>query len=137
VGLSLGLVDNFILISYLGSPQVFLEVVLFLGVAMSILLLVVWPKLQRVFSGEQVVMSKLLDSRFSVSKPHTFVESFASTVINDDEQNKGEQNKGEKKVVVSFSHRRKAISLNEPLPTNIEQDILGVRNLLRDVSTKL
>jgi hypothetical protein len=120
------------------SPQVFLQVVLFLGVALSILLLIVWPKLQRVLSGEQVVMSKLLDSRFSASKA-TFVESTVSIVVadNDNNNNNNSINNLEGKVVVTVSQRRKAISLNEPLPSNIEQDILGVQNLLRDVSKKL
>jgi hypothetical protein len=118
------------------SPQVFLQVVLFLGVALSILLLIVWPKLQRVLSGEQVVMSKLLDSRFSASKA-TFVESTVSIVVADNDNNNNSINNLEGKVVVTVSQRRKAISLNEPLPSNIEQDILGVQNLLRDVSKKL
>jgi hypothetical protein len=79
-------------------------------------------------------MSKLLDSRFSASKA-TFVESTASTVIIDNDNNNN--NNPEGKVVVAVSQRRKAISLKEPLPSNIEQDILGVQNLLRDVSKKL
>lgn len=102
--------------------QVFLQAALFIGIASSVLLLVVWPKLQRVLNGEKVVMSKLLDCRFSASET---LQQGASSSHDDQIQ------------TPTNGYRRRAIALNEPLPSSIEGHILGAQNLLRDISSKL
>lgn len=91
---------------------------------MSVLLLVVWPKLKRVLGGEKVVMSKLLDCRFSSSG--TFQQGGASSNGTDHTNH-----------VPTNAEQRKAISLGEPLPPDIEQHMIGTQNLLRDLSSKL
>jgi hypothetical protein len=73
------------------------------------LVLIVWPKIRRVLSGEKVVVSKLLGSSFGTS-------SLSSTTT-------GEENQ-----------RRITQAKDAPLPRRLEADIVVTEALLRDVT---
>lgn len=73
------------------------------------LVLIVWPKIRRVLSGEKVVMSKLLGASYGTS-------SLTSTTY-------GEENQ-----------RRITQAKDDPLPRHLEADIVVMEALLRDIS---
>jgi hypothetical protein len=89
--------------------QVFLLTISLIGSATAVLVFIVWPKIQRVLSGEMVIVSKLLGSNFSsssISTPPT-----------------GEQNQ-----------RRIILAVDDPLPRQLEADIIVMEALLRGIT---
>jgi hypothetical protein len=88
--------------------QVFLLSMSLIGSATSVLVFIVWPKIKRVLSGEMVIVSKLLSNfrSSSISLPPT-----------------GEQNQ-----------RRIILAVDDPLPRQLEADIIAMEALLRGVT---
>ena len=91
--------------------QVFLLSSCLIGSATSVLVLIVWPKIRRVLSGEKVVVSKLLGASYGTSSLTTTTTTF------------GEENQ-----------RRITQAKDDPLPRHLEADIVVMEALLRDVS---
>jgi len=95
------------------------------------MLIIIWPKIHRVLSGEKVVVSTLLGSRFSTSTK-------APSSSSDDAQTGAEM-----PVIQVFGKNRqqpeKRIKLkkDDPLPTTVETKILDVQSILRGVTEKL
>lgn len=90
--------------------QVFLLSICSIGSATSVLVLIVWPKIRRVLSGEKVVVSKLLGASYATSS------LTASTTTGEQYQIRITQGK------------------DDPLPRHLEADIVVMEALLRDVT---
>jgi hypothetical protein len=89
--------------------QVFLLSSCLIGSATSVLVLIVWPKIRRVLSGEKVVLSKLLGASYGTS-------SLTTTTLEGGNQ------------------RRITQAKDDPLPRHLEADIVVMEALLRDIS---
>jgi hypothetical protein len=87
--------------------QVFLRSSCIICVAMSVLVIIVWPKIRRVLSGEKVVVSGLLGSNLTSS-------AFSSP-------------KAE-------SRNRITVNKDDPIPKKIEAGILAMEELLQGVT---
>lgn len=74
------------------------------------LVLIVWPKIRRVLSGEKVVVSKLLGASYGTSSLTT------TTTFGEENQKRITQAK------------------DDPLPRHLEGDIVVMEALLRDIS---
>ena len=83
-----------------------------IGSAVSILATLVWPKIARAVNGEAVVMSKLLDSRFSMTTSSEHVA--AAGVL-----------------------KQQIAASKDTVPPQMEQNILAIQNVLRDVNRKV
>jgi hypothetical protein len=92
------------------------------GVATTVLALVVWPKIRRVRSGEKVVMGSLL--RGSDSRPSS---SPAATVTNEYEVNLTG-------VPQRIHVDRITLNKDDPLPSHLELDIFATQETLRGVT---
>jgi hypothetical protein len=88
--------------------QVFLMSSCLIGPATSVLVLIVWPKIRRVLSGEKVVVSKLLGASYGTS-------SLTMTTFGEESQ------------------RRITQAKDDPLPRHLEANIVVMEALLRDV----
>jgi hypothetical protein len=79
-----------------------------IGPATSVLVLIVWPKIRRVLSGEKVIVSKLLGASYGTS-------SMTMTSFGEESQ------------------RRITQAKDDPLPQHLEADIVVMEALLREV----
>lgn len=104
--------------------QVFLWSCVSIGVAGSVLVLIVWPKVNRVRSGEKVVVSGLLGSRYSMKIPSATESRYES----------------DRSMMESAPDlgKRERIQVNEddPVPPGIETKILDMQGLFRRVTNQ-
>jgi hypothetical protein len=101
--------------------QVGLRVMNAIGIATTVLALVVWPKIRRVRSGEKVVMGSLFSGR----------DSPATTVTNEYEVNLTSG-------VLQHIHVVDRITLkkDDPLPRQLELDIFATQETLRGIADR-
>jgi hypothetical protein len=99
--------------------QVFLRSFLSIGIAMTVLVILIWPKLRRVWSGERVVLTTVLDARFKAP-------GAATTPTDDHRKNTLEDAAGD----------RIHLKEGDPLPRTIEQQVLRLHDVLRTVEDR-
>jgi len=85
-----------------------------IGIAVSVVYLIVFPKVLRVLSGEKIVVSQMLGSRYSMKA--------ASTTEFTSEAAPPEQAPSKQQI---------AVGQDDPLPPQIESKIFQVQGLLR------
>jgi hypothetical protein len=102
-------------------------------VPMSVLTMIVFPKVQRVLSGEKVVVSSMVGGRFSIHQqsadeapwrqahhhPETSVDTTASTPR------------------PHALTRRVSLDVDDPLPQELEGLLFNVQNVVRGITTKI
>ena len=132
--------------------QVFLLSLFSIGIATSILILVVLPKVRRVMSGEKVVMSTLLGARFGASTTGTTGTGHSQTFHSSLTTERDRHNDGNNSLQSSITRptppaiqssitqpvrRRTKLKEDDPLPEVVEQKILDVQTVLSSVTAKL
>jgi hypothetical protein len=113
------------------------------------LLLIVWPKIYRILSGEKVVMSSYLGAevrKFSASntaesptnpgQSDNLSDSKEKLSVHGIEAPKGAGNDKEREGIVTNRHRI-SLSKDDPMPSSVATKIVGSESLLREVSDKL
>lgn len=106
--------------------EVFLRLTFACGISMVILVMLVWPKIARVMSGEKVVISSLLNASFSSSSLYSSqTREFASL-----DQAGLPVDKGP-----NCFRSRITIQKDDPLPRQLEGDICAAEEILRRVTS--
>lgn len=100
-----------------------------IGVAASVMLIIVRPKMHRVLSGEVVVVSTLLGARFSANRSTQVPSSSHEETETETPVNIGGK--------VHQPEKRIRLKKGDPLPSNVETRILDVQSTLRSVTDKL
>jgi hypothetical protein len=103
--------------------QVFLRSSCSIGVAVSLLVLIVWPKIRRVRSGEKVVMSRLLDAARGVSRTAAVGEPEPKFTV------------AGQKATVQLRNRI-TVNIDDPIPKEVETGILAMEELFRGVTNE-
>ena len=87
---------------------------------MSLLVVIVWPKIRRVRSGEKVVMSRLLDAANGVSRTAAAGEPESKFTV----------------PVTEQIRNRITVNRDDPIPKEVETGILAMEELLRGVTNE-
>lgn len=136
--------------------QVFLRSLLAIGVASCVLILIIWPKIHRVLSGEKVVMSAYLGTeKTSSHASHSFAvrPSPPLSVLGTSGREPAASSSDdaavlevtteilESEVAVRKSGNeeqiRYSLKKDDPLPASVESKILRSESLLKGVTEKL
>lgn len=131
--------------SFFWVLQVFLRSLLSISVAVCVLFLIVWPKVQRVLSGEKVVMSNYLGAGRASSSVSMTGESQTNTrqseiILNKKESDSLQDHDASKEAKEAFKEatsNRIPLKKDDPLPTSVASRIVGSESLLREVTDKL
>jgi hypothetical protein len=99
--------------------QVFLRSFLSIGIAMTVLVILIWPKLRRVWSGEKVVLTTVLDARFKAPGVANTPTDLRRTNAQEDP-----------------TEDRIHLKEGDPLPRAIEQQVLRLHDVLRTVEDR-
>jgi uncharacterized membrane protein len=103
--------------------QVFLRSFLSIGIAMTDIIILIWPKLRRVWSGEKVVLSHVLDARFKTAGiPASPPASHGSR-----------EEKAMDQAALAVADNRIRLKEGDPLPTSVEHQVLRLHDVLRTV----
>jgi hypothetical protein len=113
-----------------------------IGVAVCVLFLIVWPKVQRVLSGEKVVMSNYLGAGRASSSVSITGESQTnvgqSEITDDKKETDSLQDHGtSKEAYKGTNDGRIPLKKDDPLPSSVASRIVGSESLLREVTDKL
>jgi hypothetical protein len=86
-----------------------------MGISVSALVIIVWPKIRRVMSGEKVVISRLLgttpETKFTLAGQNPSVQNSNSSTT--------------------------TVKRDDPIPVEVESGILAMEVLLRGVANDL
>lgn len=111
-----------------------------IGVAVCVLILIIWPKVNRVRSGDKVVVSSLLGSRFN-AQTTTFRENLESecsipeqTSLHGKECPTTFSSPITSTPVTASARRRISVQKDDPVPQEIETKIFDVQGILRSIS---
>jgi hypothetical protein len=91
----------------------------------SLLVIIVWPKIRRARSGEKVVMSGLLDAARGVSSLPSTPKAAAGEPESLAEQNATVQ-----------IRNRVTVNKDDPMPKQVENSILAMEELFREVTNE-
>jgi hypothetical protein len=106
--------------------QVYLRSSCSIGVSVSVLVIIVWPKIRRVRSGEKVVISGLLGAtRFSTPS-----STPSNTAAGELESPRAGQN------AIAQNRNRVSVNRGDPMPKELETGILAMGELLRSVTNE-
>lgn len=108
------------------DASVLLYAICSLIVPMTILAVVVYPKVQRVLSGEKVVISSALEGKFSMRRrggilPHTSSETCSSI-------------RPTRPPAITTENRRISLQDDDPLPVQVESLLFNVQRVLHTVT---
>ena len=108
---------------------------------MSVLAVIVFPKVQRVMSGEKVVMSNMVGGRFSIHQ-RTHEASWRQNNIRerttgDTEATEATAHRMQKPPHVSTESRKISLQTDDPLPPQVEGLLFDVQGVLRAVTQKI
>jgi hypothetical protein len=133
--------------------QVFLRSLLAIGVASCVMVLIIWPKIHRVLSGEKVVMSTYLGTeKTSSHASQSFVASPSplsslvgssrrepavssaegAAIIEESTESDAAAPKSASEELMRYSLKK-----DDPLPASVESKILRSESLLKGVTEKL
>jgi hypothetical protein len=101
---------------------VFLRSLLSIGIAMTVIIVMILPKLRRVWSGEKVVLTTVLDARY---KPGSTPSAGGTRCTHED-----------KASVVTAAEERIRLKEGDPLPYPVEQQVLRLYDVLRTVEDR-
>jgi hypothetical protein len=115
------------------SPDVavFLDSSCAIGIAGSVLSLIIRPKIVRVRSGDKVVVSNLLGSKFLYNSS-PMEESYSGLVQQRNSQEKLQTLK--ESSISNGSDQRIRLRQDEPMPPHIERKILDVQSTFRSIT---
>jgi hypothetical protein len=89
------------------------------------LVIIILPKIQRVWSGEKVVMTAVLGSRFSdKNSTQNVINEGTPPIITDKDEEK-------------LSSKKVWLEEGDPLPRTMEEHVFTLSNLLRGLELKL
>jgi hypothetical protein len=100
-------------------------------VPMSVLTMIVFPKVQRVLSGEKVVVSSMVGGRFSINQSAMEAPWQQQTPI---ETTDTTSSTGQRPGPLL---RKISLGVDDPLPQELEGLLFNVQNVLRGVTTKI
>jgi hypothetical protein len=85
-----------------------------MGISVSVLVIIIWPKIRRVQSGEKIVMTRLLGGNMPTPESKFTLAG----------QNASVQN----------SNRITTVKRDDPIPVEVESSILAMEELMRGVA---
>lgn len=110
-----------------------------LTIAGSISFLIIWPKVARVRSGERVVVSKLLGSRFSSSTSETASAGADHSDTHGDPTHantNGDHTHGLAPSASEEPKTRRRITATDAIPSRVEKKVFEVQGLLKNILKK-
>jgi hypothetical protein len=92
------------------------------GVPGTVLYVIIWPKVRRVLSGDKVVVSSLLGSKYSGT------QMSAEPLIKDNSLQQGSPAPANKPLI--------QIRPDDPIPSHIEKQIFALQGILRHATNQ-
>jgi hypothetical protein len=102
-------------------------------VPMSVLTMIVFPKVQRVLSGEKVVVSSMVGGRFSIHQS-AMEAPWQQQTPNETTTTDTTSSTGQRPGPLL---RKISLGADDPLPQELEGLLFNVQNVLRGVTTKI
>lgn len=107
-------------------------------VPMSVLTMIVFPKVQRVLSGEKVVVSNMVGGRFSIHQPVTEAQWMHRP---NETTSTGAETASivpvQRPAPFTMGSRKISLAVDDPLPQNLEGLLFDVQSVLRGVTKKI
>jgi hypothetical protein len=120
------------------SAVVLLQSIVSIGIAVTVLVLLVWPKIHRAWSGQTVIMSQLLSSGTSNASNSNSSEATTASVTRPKHQEEEEEEEEEEEGISSPTINNTTTTWNEheALPVHIESQIWNLQMTFRSVTEK-